>query len=204
MSEDSTHNMNMYKKTLCKIIFIFIFCCLCVSGIAQKTHALSDRFHGPDIDIAQLEKKIHDLINKERAKQGLPALSMDEGLRKVARKYSQDMVKRNFFSHKDPDGRSFHDRYKAGGVECSIRVANTTCIGAENIAQGNIYSSYLYKDGEKYFNWNTEDEIARAIVRQWIDSKGHRANILTPYFKQQGIGVAVSDDGKVYVTETFC
>lgn len=198
--------MNINKKAFLKIIFVFILCALCSTGNAQSKQrdALFDRFPGPLIDITQLEKKIHYLINKERAKKGLSALLLNESLRKVARKYSEDMVERKFFSHNDPDGRSFYDRYKAEGIECRIRAGNITSLGAENIAQDNLYSSYFHKDGEKIFNWNTEDEIAGSVVKRWMNSKGHRANILTPYFKQQGIGVAFSEDGKAYVTENFC
>lgn len=196
----------MNKKALLKIIFVFILCVLCITGNAQSKErdALSYRSSRLDIDITQLEKKIHDLVNKERAKRGLSVLSWNEGLHKVARKYSQDMVERNFFSHNGPDGSSFYDRYKTEGIECRIRVGDTTSLGAENIAQDNLYSSHFYKDGERFFNWNTEGEIAESVVKRWMSSKGHRANILTPYFKQQGIGVAFSDDGKVYVTENFC
>ena len=65
--------------------------------------------------------------------------SADKSLHKVARNYSQDMVERNFFSHNDPDGSSFYDRYKAEGIDCRIRVGDTTCMGAENIAQDNLF-----------------------------------------------------------------
>jgi len=200
------YNVNMNETALLKIISVFILCVLCIAGIAEsrESDALSYSSSGPDIDIAQLENKIHALINKERAKRGLSALLKDKGLHKVARKYCQDMVKRNFFSHNDPDGRSFYDRYKAEGFECSIRIGNTTCMGAENIAQAVLYSSSFYKDGKTFYSWNTEDKIAEAVVKLWMSSKGHRANILTPYFKRQGIGVVFSDDGKAYITENFC
>ena len=200
------YNLKVNEKTLLKIISVFILSMLCMTGIAESRSrdTLSYRASGPDIDIAQLENKIHALINKERAKRGLPALLKDERLHKLARKYSQDMVRRNFFSHNDPDGRCFYDRYKAEGFACSIRRGNTTCMGAENIAQAILYSSSFYKDGKTYFNWNTEDKIAESVVRLWMSSKGHKANILTPYFKQQGIGIAFADDGKAYITEDFC
>jgi uncharacterized protein YkwD len=196
----------MIKKALLKIIVVSILCVLCITGEAQskERNALSRRSSGSDIDITRLEKKIHDLVNKERAKRGLSALSWNESLRKAAGKYSKAMAERNFFSHNDPDGRSFYDRYKAEGFECRIRSGDTICLGAENIAQDNLYSSYFYKDGERFFNWKTEDQIAESVVKRWMNSNGHRANILTPYFKRQGIGVAFSDDGKVYVTENFC
>jgi hypothetical protein len=76
--------MNMDKKALSKIIFVFILCVLCITGNSQSEErdALSYRSSGPDIDIAQLEKKIHDLVNKERAKRGLSVLS-GQSLHKV-------------------------------------------------------------------------------------------------------------------------
>ena len=196
----------MNKKNLSTLISVFILCMLCMTGITESRErdAAAGSAFVPDMDITQLENKIHVLVNKERAKRGLSALSKDKRLHKVARKYSQDMVNRNFFSHNDPDGRSFYDRYKAEGYECSIRNGNTSCMGAENIAQSNLFSSYIYKDGKTFFNWSTEDKIAESVVKQWMGSKGHKANILTPYFKRQGIGVAFSDDGKVYITENFC
>ncbi|MGD0281033.1 MAG: CAP domain-containing protein [Dissulfurispiraceae bacterium] len=184
-------------------MIFFILCMLCSTGYAQSNErdALSSR---PNIDIAQLEKKIHSLLNKEREKSGFSALLWDESLHKAARKHSRDMVDRNFFSHNDPDGRGFQDRYEAEGIECKIRIGDTTYKGAENISQDNLYSSYVYKDGERSFNWISEDEIADSIVKRWMSSRAHRANVLTPYFKRQGIGVALSDDGKIYVTENFC
>lgn len=198
--------MTMNKKTLSTIISVFILCMLCITSISESREGVdsTSRASAPDIDITRLENKIHDLVNKERARRGLAALLKDKRLNKVARKYSQDMVSRNFFSHNDPDGRSFYDRYKAEGFECSIRRGNTSCMGAENIAQSNLFSSYIYKDGKTFLNWSTEDKIAESVVKIWMTSKGHKANILTPYFKRHGIGVAFSDDGKAYITENFC
>ena len=156
------------------------------------------------VDIVRLERKIHDLINAERKKKGLLSLSWNESLNKIARGYSRDMVERRFFSHNDPDGRSFIDRYKAGGFVCKLRNGNETCLGAENIAQDNLYSSVVYLNGAPSYDWNSEDEIAASVVKRWMQSRGHRENILTSYFRRQGIGIAVSDDGKVYVTGNFC
>ena len=189
-----------------KIVSVFILCLLCFTGIAEgrERDELSHRSSVRDINITQLEKKIHTLVNRERAKRGLSALLWGESLHKAARKHSRDMVERSFFSHNDPDGRCFPDRYKAEGIECKIRIGDTTCLGAENIALDNLYSSSFYKDGERFFNWNTEDEIAESVVKQWRSSRAHRANILDPYFKRQGIGVAFSDDGRAYITENFC
>ena len=157
-----------------------------------------------NVDIGRLERKIHDLINAERKKKGLSGLSWNESLNKIARSYSRDMVERKFFSHNDPEGRSFIDRYRAGGFVCKLRNGNEICLGAENIAQDNLYSSVAYRNGAPSYDWSSEEEIAASVVKRWMQSRGHRENILTTYFKRQGIGVALSHDGKVYVTENFC
>src|SRR5574340_413700 len=109
----SGYNVTMHKKTPLATISVFILCML-FSGIAEggQRYFSADRASLPDLDITQLENRIHELVNKERAKRGLSVLQRDKKLNKVARKYSQDMVKRNFFSHNDPDGRSFYDRYE--------------------------------------------------------------------------------------------
>jgi len=158
----------------------------------------------PSIDSGRLEKKIHDLVNEERTKRRIPALRWNEQLNRISRRYSNDMAARAFFSHSDPEGRSFMDRYREEGFVCKLKVGNATCFGAENIAQDTLCRSVTYLDGIPTYSWNSEDEIARSVVKMWMGSKGHRENILTPYFRQQAIGIAVSDDGKVYVTENFC
>jgi len=158
----------------------------------------------PDIVISRLEKKIHDLINAERKKKGLSALGWQESLHRIARRHSQGMSERHFFSHNDPEGKSFLDRYQEERFVCELRVGDTTCLGAENIAQHNLYKSIQYRNEVPTYNWNTEDEIAASIVKGWMQSNGHRENILTSYFRSQGIGLSISDDGKVYVTQNFC
>jgi len=197
---------------ICSVLGFGMFFILNPSSAARdlpskpRTTAITGRSDGKkhNIDVGRLEKKIHDLINQERKKKGLASLSWNESLNSIARSYSRDMIERKFFSHNDPDGRSFLERYQAGGFVCKLRNGNETCLGAENIAQDNLYSSVVYRNGVPSYDWNSEDEIAASVVKRWIQSRGHRENILTAYFKRQGIGVAVSDDGKVYVTENFC
>lgn len=157
-----------------------------------------------EVDIDRVEKKIHELVNAERRKKGLPVLSWNEDLTRIARRYSRDMAERRFFSHDDPEGRSFIDRYRAGGFECKLKSGNAICLGGENIAQDNLYSSISYVNGSLSYAWKSEDKVAASVVKLWMESRGHRENILDPSFKRQGIGIAVTDDGRVFVTENFC
>jgi uncharacterized protein YkwD len=194
----------LQKAGISLAVMIGISLVFALSGEGRERAGRSFRSGGRDIDIPRLEKKIHDLVNKERKKRGQTYLSWNDNLGTIARRYSKEMISRNFFSHNDPEGRSFIDRYSDAGFRCALKVGNTTCLGAENIAQDNLHGASLRRSGENLYGWNTEDEIAESIVKRWMGSKGHRENILTPYFKRQGIGVAISDDGKVFVTENFC
>ncbi len=195
----------MCEKTLLKILAVFI-CVLCIVPTLEGSgrYERSSRLSGQRADVIRLEKKIHTLINKEREKMGLPVLSWDETLHSVARRHSEDMERRSYFSHDDPEGRNFCDRYKAARFACRIRVGNTTCLGAENILQDNLSIPSSYNGGKTFIDGNAEDKIAKSVVKRWMDSRNHRNNILTPYFKRQGIGIALSEDGKVYITENFC
>ncbi len=118
------------------------------------------------------ENKVLELVNAERAKQGLKALQMDESLRNVARLKSQDMSKNKYFSHTSPTYGSPFDMLKKFGV--SYKSAG------ENIAQG-------YKTPE-------------AVVTGWMNSSGHRANILNAKFTHLGVGYEASGN---YWTQTF-
>lgn len=158
----------------------------------------------PEINIQELEKQIHDLINEEREKRGLSALAWNDKLSVIARKHSQDMANRNYFAHSDPEGHDFSYRYQQEGFNCDVRVGNYIYMGAENIFQNNLYSSVTYYGGIPSYDWNSQDEIAESTVQGWMNSPGHRQNILTAYWKSEGIGVAISDDDKVYITEDFC
>ena len=117
------------------------------------------------------EKQVFDLINEQRTKNGLSALKMDSEVQRVARIKAQDMVNNNYFSHTSPTYGSPFDMLS------SFKVSYKTA--GENIA-GNSSNS-------------------DAVV-QWMNSSGHRANILNSNFTYTGIGVVNgSKYGKIYV-----
>ena len=117
------------------------------------------------------EKEVFDLINKQRTNNGLKALNIDSEVQKVARIKAQDMVNNNYFSHTSPTYGSPFDMLKKFSV--SYKTAG------ENIA-GNSSNS--------------------AAVTAWMNSSGHKANILNSSFNYTGIGVVSSSKyGKIYV-----
>ena len=87
-----------------------------------------------------------------------------------------------------------------------IRVGKMVYTGAENIALGHLYNSMTTENGIAYYDWNTAQEIARRTVDGWMNSPGHRENILTPYWRHEGIGIAFESGSgnRIYITQNFC
>ena len=160
----------------------------------------------PEIRVADLERRIHELINKARVEHDLPALAYDEHLAKIARGHSRDMAVRNFFSHVNPDGRDPTARGKLAGFTCRKQVSRNSFregLG-ENLYQDNLYSRIRITGTERTYDWNTSREIAANSVRGWMNSAGHRHNILEAAYGQTGIGIVIGDDDKVFITQVFC
>jgi len=160
----------------------------------------------PTIDTYELEKQVHQLTNQYRIQNGLTTLAWDDRLSDVARNHSKDMASRSYFSHDTPDGIDPTGRGAIYGYNCEKRVGNLIYSGiAENIFQNNLYDTVWYTNGiPTSYEWNSMDEIAQSTVGGWMDSPGHRQNILTSTYDNEGIGVAISSDDKVYITQNFC
>ena len=158
-----------------------------------------------DIDTPALEKRIHELINQQRKNNGLSLLQYDPNLVSIARKHSEDMAKNNFFSHYNLQGLGPTERGIKTGYSCRKDYGSHYTIGiAENIMQNNLYNSVTYYNGIPRYAWNSQEEIAQSTVNGWMNSPGHRENILTSSYDKEGIGVAIASDDKVYITEDFC
>ena len=151
-----------------------------------------------------LERRIYTLINRERGKHGLSQLIGDDVLARIARGHSKDMATRRYFSHDSPEGHDFSFRYRQDGYTCSLRIGNTVHMGAENIFLNVRFNSVTTVNGKAFYDWNSEEQVAETTVRGWMDSPGHRNNILTPHWRNEGIGVFLSTDENIYITQNFC
>jgi uncharacterized protein YkwD len=128
--------------------------------------------------VESLEQECLDQINRLRAAEGLTPLRLLPELLPVARDYSRRMAEERFFSHTDPDGLSVRQRVEAARIRWKM-------IG-ENLAYSNGYINPV-----------------AVTLRGWMDSPGHRRNILDPDYQHTAIGVWISADGTVYFTEIF-
>lgn len=117
------------------------------------------------------EKEVFDLINKQRTNNGLQALKIDNEVQKVARIKAQDMVDNNYFAHESPTYGTPFQMLK------SFKISYKTA--GENIAANSSNSG---------------------AVNAWMNSSGHKANILNSSYNYTGIGVVSSKKyGKMYV-----
>jgi uncharacterized protein YkwD len=115
------------------------------------------------------------------------------------------MAKRRFFSHVNPDGKDASERGKLSGYGCRKTYRGYFTEGlAENIYQGNLYSRIRIKGNQRSYDWYSPEEIAREAVKGWMNSSGHRRNILDDAYERTGLGIAVGRDDKVFVTQVFC
>jgi uncharacterized protein YkwD len=158
------------------------------------------------VEAAQVEARVAELVNAERARAGLPLLSSDPRLAEIARRHSQDMAARRFFDHVSPDGKDPERRGLDAGYPCRKNHGTYVTHGlGENIFQSSVFSSVTFGTaGARTYQWMSADEIARQVVDGWMGSEGHRENVLKRGFDRQGIGVAITSGGKVFVTQNLC
>jgi uncharacterized YkwD family protein len=121
------------------------------------------------------EAEVLRLVNAERAEAGCGPLVANATLVGVARAHSADMAARGYFSHTDPEGRSPFDRMRAAGYAGRAM--------GENIAAG--YTT------------------PAAVMAAWMNSSGHRANILNCRFAEIGVGYAAGGSFRHYWTQNF-
>lgn len=192
--------INIMKRILSMLIF-----CL---GLAHYPVA-ADAGAPPEITAADLERRIHQQINRVRQNHGLSQLDRDEQLADIARKHSSDMASYHFFSHTNLQGEDPVERAKNLGWNKKKQYApNAWAIGpGENIFMNHLYDKVVTttQNGvmvKKEYLWKTQEEIVQSTVQGWMESPPHRKNILSPNYDQQGIGVAISGS-EIYVTENM-
>jgi len=158
-----------------------------------------------EFDPTVLENQIHELTNKQREFYNLDTLENDSKLGNVARGHSTDMKNRNYFAHVTPEGLNPTNRGEKLDYSCTKFYGFYLTYGiAENIAKYWTFTNYFIRGNYLSYNWHTEASLANEIVEGWMNSPGHRKNILAPDFEKLGVGVSIGDDGAVYATQNFC
>jgi uncharacterized protein YkwD len=141
------------------------------SGSAEPTSSETSVPTSSEPPEAKIEDEVVDLVNGERGTAGCQPLKVDPKLAQAAQDHSTDMAERNYFDHTTPEGLTFADRIVNAGYPTP---------GAENIAVG--------------------QQNAEQVMQGWMNSDGHRANILN--CDLHTIGVGLVEDG-MYWTQDF-
>lgn len=121
---------------------------------------------------AAYEEQVLTLVNNERAAAGCGPVKADIPLRDLARAFSKDMADRGYFSHNTPEGKTPWDRAEAAGI---------SYLAAENIARG--------------------QQTPSAVMTAWMNSEGHRRNILNCSLTKLGVGVQTGSGGPWWTQE---
>ena len=146
-----------------------------LSLLGMSANLADDKKDTPTLKLSDDEKTILELTNAERAKEKLPPLAPNALLFHAARGHSANMAKKGEMKHV-LDGKDVTARLD------EVKYDYRKC--AENIAMG---------DGASL----------KEIMKNWMESKGHRENILDPAFTEIGIGTARNDKGELYYTQEF-
>jgi uncharacterized YkwD family protein len=121
------------------------------------------------------EQKVVQLVNVERQKVGLQPLTLNSEISNVARAKSKDMADNNYFAHQSPTYGSAGDMLTKFGIRWSA--------WGENLASG--------------------QRTPESVVTAWMNSEGHRANIMSPNFSRIGVGYVTNSGGTPYWTQVF-
>ncbi|MBE3570892.1 MAG: hypothetical protein IMW92_12505 [Bacillales bacterium] len=139
--------------------------------VAQPTNTKAPAASKTGYSLKAYEQQVVDLTNKERAKYGLPPLKIDPTLSKMAREKANDMAVHHYFSHTSPTYGSPFDMMKQYGIQFTA--------AGENIAEG--------------------QRTPAEVVNDWMNSEGHRANILNKDYTHIGVGYV--ENGNIWTQE---
>lgn len=184
--------MKSLLSNLFSLLFVFLFILMIAVAVQPAWFAnnLPEQFDilrvlPVKVDLAQGEQTIFTLINQERVNNGLNPLVWDENLATYSRKHSTDMALSNTVYHDKP--------------ELAALNAGENALMMPKSYGGFGLLPYFY------FNfYRTSDALWQDSVLSWMDSPGHRANILTTGYTHTGVGIAVASDGVTYYeTQNF-
>lgn len=176
------------KKTSRRRLLSFLGAILIPAGtvfaIGESTESET-----PKIDERKAERLTVIKINERREDHSLDALEEHNGLTETARKHSRDMAERDFFSHENPDGEMPSDRVD------------------EEITLGeNIYKTPVditMDDDIPVEVIDSAEDLSLSTTVSWMNSNGHRDNIINERFNLTGVGIHIDEENYAYVTQLY-
>lgn len=145
-----------------------------------------------EISIEETEDLIFKQSNKKRTHNTrYNRLTRNNSLNNDAKSHAQNMARNNYVAHKSLTGETVKERYNY-------------CKSGENIHQTWVYENVNNPSGFGVTNITSEEEISQNTISGWMNSRPHRENLMNERWESMGIGVAISENNKVYVVQAFC
>lgn len=166
----------MFPRRLSDAVAFLVGLYFAVSALVPLVSASAAGGRGDNL--SQIEHQIFNAVNDFRGERRLIALTRRADLDAVARAHSEDMVRRSFFAHEDPEGRNWVHRLEAAGI-------SGFSLAGENVALTN------------------RDGASVEIVTGWKNSPAHLQNLEARPFNTTGLGAAQAPDGTYYVTQLY-
>jgi uncharacterized protein YkwD len=159
----------MPLRTACSVLISSALLVAPASAPAAAADKCADSLDEPtDATLADAADSVACIVNAERTRRGLRALTRDPDLGRAARRHASDMVRRSYFSHVSPGGATLGDRLRAAGYG----------------------PARDWRAGEA-LGWGTGSlATPNALVDEWLDSPPHRRIVLDSGFRELGVGIA--------------
>ena len=167
--------------TVMSLVVLFSWVPASAQWSGHPSGQLQPATRGSLFSLMGVEEAVFAMSNDLRRRNGLPVFLKDETCRDAARGHSADMLNRNYFDHADPEGHSVKERLPANPA---IR------LWGENIWTGRGYDPRQIQ------------HLAQTIMAGWMNSPGHRKNILSPEYTHLGVGV-ITNNQEVKATQVF-
>lgn len=155
-----------------------------LSGIVLVTALIFQISGAQADDLERIREQALVLLNQSRKEHKLPPLVLEAKLNNAAQGHASDMLKRKYFAHSSPEGKTTADRYKQAG-------GSKWLMTAENIYKADHTPPPI------------TDGILKRLQEGWMNSPGHRKNILLRGITEFGFGIAVDAIGNLYAVQNF-
>jgi len=167
--------------TVISLVVLFSWVPASAQWSGHTSGQLQPATRGLPVNLTAVEGAVVEMTNDIRRRYGLPVFLEDGVCRDAARGHSADMLNRNYFSHTDPQGRTLKERLPANFAARQW---------AENIWTGRGYDPRQVR------------YLAQTIMAGWMNSQGHRENILAPGYTHLGVGVMAKNQ-EITATQVF-
>lgn len=177
------------------LIILSSFAALNYAVVQNSPNSTNENPYNGSLKEDEVLSELYTLTNVNRGDRGMNTLEINDDLETMAEYKANNMKNKNYISHTAPSGSTVEDRFERFNIECPNK--------GENLAQ----TYYMQEVDVNYGStslYTSEKELAKGINKQFMASQSHKNNILSEDYSEYGLGLSITEDGKVYVVQEFC